>query len=108
MVSLVSTPADEVIEKSRVELDISASPAALPSGLQQSFLRHFLLPLGFLENGELTLSSSSSVRENGEPTLSSSSSVRENGEPTPLASGDCFDQNGEQASPASSQNGELL
>jgi hypothetical protein len=31
--SLVSTLADEVIEKSRVELDISASPAALPSGL---------------------------------------------------------------------------
>jgi hypothetical protein len=33
LVSLVFTLADEVIEKSRVELDISASPAALPSGL---------------------------------------------------------------------------
>ena len=30
---MVPTPADEVIEKSRVELEISASPAVLPSGL---------------------------------------------------------------------------
>ncbi len=64
LVSLVSTLADEVIEKSRVELDISASPAALPSGLSTELPS--TLPLA---SGELTLSSSSSVRENGEPTL---------------------------------------
>ena len=64
LVSLVFTLADEVIEKSRVELDISASPAALPSGLSTELPS--TLPLA---SGELTLFVFFGAREWGADTL---------------------------------------
>jgi hypothetical protein len=50
LVSLVPTPADEVIGKSRVELEISASPVVLPSGLSTELLS--TLPLASGESRE--------------------------------------------------------